>query len=555
MNIWQVLVSSPGDVIEERNFLSHAVDTVNSALHAANKPRRLQLRKWETDVPPGLHREGGQGQIESKLHFADCDILIGILWKRFGTPVLGNLSGTEREILQACAAWRSNSRPKVMLFFCTAPTPMPTTLEEVEQLRRVIEFKEKVKREGLIREYSDPHDFERMVTRYLLDECLGADDAQHYLRSSLSCSVISYPLEVRGEGRTERVGDLRLLFASAGANDPQSGLVPETILVDIDVHLNIAIVWNEGAPGPILILDELEQPIQQSVGRRIAPNIVRFGDVPIRSSLPTSAIITNIRADALGLAIAMSGPRSRIVAGVRARDGFRDVDIVHETVTVAEIHGQSFLFSTEQPWPMKIPLAGIQVPLAQEDCPKIVAPTFTILFSERFPGVFKNRAEEAGIAALRPDQVANSGTRLMLVLGSLPDGIAVYAAAHDHGDDTKIPTVRLVQKEPDKLLVSGERSKPFLATSRGVELVQLEVTDRSTVAVWEWVRTAHVPLDSRRTVKIDIFFSGVPDIVPGTGTVYATAALAPVSHEKASDSLPVPCFGALMAARSLLSIE
>lgn len=82
MNIWQVLVSSPGDVIEERKFLSHAVDTVNSALEAAKKPRRLQLRKWETDVPPGLHREGGQGQIESKLHFADCDILIGILWKR-----------------------------------------------------------------------------------------------------------------------------------------------------------------------------------------------------------------------------------------------------------------------------------------------------------------------------------------------------------------------------------------------------------------------------------------------------------------------------------------
>lgn len=365
---------------------------------------------------------------------------------------------------------------------------------------------------------------------------------------------MSYPLEVRGEGRTGRIGDLRLLFGSAGTNDAQPGVVPDPILVDIDVHLNITIVWNEGAPGPILILDELEQPIQQRAGRRIARNIIRFEEVPIRSSLPTSATITNIRADALGLAVAMSGPRSRIVAVVRARDGFREVDIIHATVTVAEIHGHSFIFSTDPPWPMKIPLARIPVPLTKKGWPQIVSPTFTILFSERFPGVFKNRAEEAGVVAL-PDHAANSGTRLMLVLGSLPEGIAIYAAAHDHMDDTAIPTVQLVQREPDKLLVSEERSESFLATSRGIELVQLEITDRSAVAVWEWVSTAPVLLNSKRTIKIDIFLSGVPDILPGMGTVYVTGTLAPVSLERASDSLPVPCFGNLMAARSMLSIE
>jgi hypothetical protein len=48
MNIWQVLVSCPSDVTEEKDSLARIVDTVNLALEAAGKPLRLQLRRWET---------------------------------------------------------------------------------------------------------------------------------------------------------------------------------------------------------------------------------------------------------------------------------------------------------------------------------------------------------------------------------------------------------------------------------------------------------------------------------------------------------------------------
>jgi len=553
MNIWQVLVSSPSDVSEERESLSRVVETVNLALEAGGKPIRLQLRKWETDVPPGLHKLGGQGQVESKLHFGDCDILIGIFWKRFGTPVLGSLSGTEREILQGRDGWRSKNHPKVMVFFSTAPPPT-RTLEELEQLRKVIEFKEMLKREGLIREYSDPHDFERMVTRYLLIECFGSNEAERYLRSSLLCRIESSTLEVRAEGRTERVGDLRLFFGPRQPEAPPE--TPDPILVDIDVHLNITIVWHSEGTRPILVLDVLGQPTQQWAGRRIAPNIVRFESVPIPISSPTKVIITNLRADALGLAIAMASYGSTIAGSVRARDGFRDVDIVNETVTLAFLHGGSSLaFQTEPPRPMKIARTGITAGLAGTDGLNTASATFAVLFAESFPGFFKNRAEEAGITTLPPEQVANCGTRIMLMLTSLPDGIAVYVAEHDHGENENGPMVRLVQTQHDELLVPGEQSKIFPANSRGLELVRLSVTDRSAVAVWEWVSTAPVLLHSKREVRIDILLAAESDVVPGTGTVYAAATLAPVSLEKVGDSLPVPCFGMVTSAFALLSIE
>jgi hypothetical protein len=218
MNIWQVLISSPSDVKDERDSISRVIQTVNLALKTSGKDLMLQSGKWETDVPPGLHERGGQGQIESTLDFADCDVLIGIFWKRLGTPVLGDKSGTEREIRLGREAWRSKGRPKVMVFFSTAAF-QPRTTEEARQVLAVLEFKEKMKGEGLVCEYSDAREFEALATRHLLTVCLGAKEATQFLASPISCHVLASPVEVRMEGLTERVGDLRLFFSIDRSKD------------------------------------------------------------------------------------------------------------------------------------------------------------------------------------------------------------------------------------------------------------------------------------------------------------------------------------------------
>ena len=67
--------------------------------------------RWETDAYPGFHPEGPQGLIDAILRIEDCDILIGIFWKRFGTPVSDACSGTAHEFQRAYEAWQEHQRP------------------------------------------------------------------------------------------------------------------------------------------------------------------------------------------------------------------------------------------------------------------------------------------------------------------------------------------------------------------------------------------------------------------------------------------------------------
>ena len=84
---------------------------------AATQRLRLELGRWETDAYPGFHPQGPQGLIDPILRIEDCDVLLGIFWKRFGTPTTDAGSGTEHEFLRAYAAWQQHGRPQIMVYF------------------------------------------------------------------------------------------------------------------------------------------------------------------------------------------------------------------------------------------------------------------------------------------------------------------------------------------------------------------------------------------------------------------------------------------------------
>jgi hypothetical protein len=62
----------------------------------------------------------------------DCDVFIGVFWKRFGTLVPDAGSGTEHEIRKAYAAWHDKERPQLMVYFNQAPYA-PQSLDELDQ--------------------------------------------------------------------------------------------------------------------------------------------------------------------------------------------------------------------------------------------------------------------------------------------------------------------------------------------------------------------------------------------------------------------------------------
>ncbi|MGO9972793.1 MAG: FxSxx-COOH system tetratricopeptide repeat protein [Solirubrobacteraceae bacterium] len=170
VEIVRVVVVSPGDVAAERKAVVSVVDGLNRRVAPANGCL-LSLWRWETDARPGLHLEGPQGLIDERMEIADSDVVVGIFWKRFGTPTSDAQSGSEHELRKASEAWRQNGRPDVMVYFSTQPAS-PTTSTELEQWHRVVKFREELPKEQLWWSYTTPVEFERLVRGHLEDVVL-----------------------------------------------------------------------------------------------------------------------------------------------------------------------------------------------------------------------------------------------------------------------------------------------------------------------------------------------------------------------------------------------
>ncbi|HXC43294.1 MAG TPA: tetratricopeptide repeat protein [Candidatus Dormibacteraeota bacterium] len=165
VRVLRIVVASPGDVKPERDIVPKVVEEVNRNI-ARERGLHLEVRLWETDSFPGFHPDGPQGLIDSLLKIQECDILIAIFWKRFGTPVKGARSGTEHEFLAAYEAWQKNRKPQIMVYFSQKDSK-PRSKQEADQWGLVLQFKEEFPPEGLWSDYEDEADFERQVRNHL----------------------------------------------------------------------------------------------------------------------------------------------------------------------------------------------------------------------------------------------------------------------------------------------------------------------------------------------------------------------------------------------------
>ena len=182
VEIVRVIVVSPGDVAAERQAVVSVVDELNRRV-ALDKGYQLSVWRWETDSRPGLHLDGPQGLIDERMAIGDADIVIGIFWKRFGTPVADAQSGTEHELRRAWAAWSKRGHPDVMVYFSQQPAA-PATSTELEQWHRVMTFREQLPKEQLWWSYSEPCEFERLVRAHLEDVILRRAQEREPLPSS-----------------------------------------------------------------------------------------------------------------------------------------------------------------------------------------------------------------------------------------------------------------------------------------------------------------------------------------------------------------------------------
>jgi len=172
-----VFVATPSDVQDERDRIHRVIDELNEPGALAEQYNcTLKMLDWRSAVP-GMGRP--EHVILEQLAVESCDIFIGVLWHRFGTPSGGRdpntdrsySSGTEEEFKLAYHAWQERGQPRILFY---RRTTAPISLDDIdpEQLGRVQAFWQAFgtsgEHPGLFQAYGTPDDLERRVRNDLI---------------------------------------------------------------------------------------------------------------------------------------------------------------------------------------------------------------------------------------------------------------------------------------------------------------------------------------------------------------------------------------------------
>lgn len=152
----KVFLASPGDLAEERKVAKAIVDDFNSQLADA-LGYQVELVGWE-DTLPGV----GRPQAIINRDLDGCDLFIGMLWKRWGTPPGAGpyTSGFEEEFNRSMSRNAKEGRPEINLLLKDLD---PASLSDPgDHLKKVIAFKDQVfaEKKLLAGTFADVRDFE-----------------------------------------------------------------------------------------------------------------------------------------------------------------------------------------------------------------------------------------------------------------------------------------------------------------------------------------------------------------------------------------------------------
>jgi hypothetical protein len=264
----RIVVVGPTDVDSEKAMVDAVVwrmaDGAGRRGFALLRPTRWE--RLDAQASP----KGVQRGIEDELRIEDCDVVIAILWKKYGKPDDTGYSPTAREILKAIAANRaSGGRP----------------VEDDREHEHVAKFKEEISDQvryidfgrPQISDYDRPERFDLLIRDELgevLDDLTLAD-------RTWSCSVASTVVLARDEGFVEPVSDIRLTLK--GPRVP-SGRVNLEVSVFIDTYVTNRELPPGGRTLDVALTAEKDATVWRGETRKTRTNAVVFG--PVSRAVP-----------------------------------------------------------------------------------------------------------------------------------------------------------------------------------------------------------------------------------------------------------------------------
>ncbi|HMD97197.1 MAG TPA: hypothetical protein VKM93_07715 [Terriglobia bacterium] len=158
----RVFVSSPGDCQPERDAVSRVLDEMNRTI-GERECLFFQILQWE-DLPPGL---GSNPQAVIDEHLGSYNVLIGVMWMRFGTPIPGGAqSGTEHEVQHAIQSWSRIGQPRVMFYF-KLDAPGDLSAIDPAQFAKVQDFRTRLQAQALVQTFHGTSEFESKLRVHL----------------------------------------------------------------------------------------------------------------------------------------------------------------------------------------------------------------------------------------------------------------------------------------------------------------------------------------------------------------------------------------------------
>ena len=150
MKVLRVFLASPTDLADERKATKDLVDRLNLTIRQTGWT--IELLAWENRLP-GFGRP--QAQINEDVDA--CDLFLGILSHRWGSPSGNFTSGFEEEFERAVSRRRQSESPEIWIYF----KKVEATSDPGVQLQRVLAFRKKAEqeRELLFGEFSTKSDW------------------------------------------------------------------------------------------------------------------------------------------------------------------------------------------------------------------------------------------------------------------------------------------------------------------------------------------------------------------------------------------------------------
>jgi len=172
----RVFLASPGDVVEERKLAKSVVDEFNS-LFSESYGYQVDLVGWE-DTVSVFGRP--QGTINADL--AKCELFVGVIWKKWGTPPSVNgpyTSGFEEEFRLSLRRRAQSGAPEMSMFFKEISEDL--LRDPGDQLKKVVAFKNELV-DGkyiLFETFSESREFEKKFLRCIATYVKRLADAEN----------------------------------------------------------------------------------------------------------------------------------------------------------------------------------------------------------------------------------------------------------------------------------------------------------------------------------------------------------------------------------------